>query len=140
MSTSSDVLKEVQRLREEIRHHDYLYHVADDPEISDAAYDRLMKQLKRLEAENPKPVTPDSPTRGLGGAPRDGFQTGQHKTPMVSLDNAFSMEDLANFDRRMRQATGREKIKYTTEYRFDGLSMSLLYEKGYFEVVVTRGD
>ena len=140
MSKSSDVLKEVQRLREEIRHHDYLYHVADDPEISDAAYDRLMKQLKQLEAENPKLVTPDSPTQRLGGAPREGFQVVQHRTPMISLDNAFSMEDLANFDRRMRQATGREKIEYTTEHKFDGLSMSLLYEKGLFVRGVTRGD
>jgi DNA ligase (NAD+) len=140
MSKSSDVLKEVQRLREEIRRHDYLYHVADDPEISDAAYDRLMKQLKQLEAQNPKLVTPDSPTQRLGGAPREGFQTVQHRTPMVSLDNAFSMEDLANFDRRMRQATGREKIEYTTEHKFDGLSMSLLYEKGSFVRGVTRGD
>ncbi len=140
MSKSSEVIKEIQHLREEIRHHDYLYHVADDPEISDAAYDRLMKRLKQLEAENPKLVTPDSPTQRLGGAPREGFQTVQHRTPMVSLDNAFSMEDLANFDRRMRQATGREKIEYTTEHKFDGLSMSLLYEKGSLVRGVTRGD
>jgi len=140
MSKSSEVIKEIQQLREGIRHHDYLYHVADDPEISDAAYDRLMKRLKQLEAENPKLVTPDSPTQRLGGAPREGFQTVQHRTPMVSLDNAFSMEDLANFDRRMRQATGREKIEYTTEHKFDGLSMSLLYEKGSLVHGVTRGD
>jgi len=140
MSKSSEVAKEIQHLREEIRHHDYLYHVADDPEISDAAYDRLMKRLKQLEAENPKLVTPDSPTQRLGGAPREGFQTVQHRTPMVSLDNAFSMEDLANFDRRMRQATGREKIEYTTEHKFDGLSMSLMYEKGSLVRGVTRGD
>jgi DNA ligase (NAD+) len=140
MSKSSGVVKEIQRLREEIRHHDYLYHVADDPEISDAAYDRLMKRLKQLEAENPKLVTADSPTQRLGGAPREGFQTVQHRTPMVSLDNAFSMEDLANFDRRMRQVTGREKIEYTTEHKFDGLSMSLLYEKGSLVRGVTRGD
>ena len=140
MSKSSEVVKEIQHLREEIRHHDYLYHVADDPEISDAAYDRLMKRLKQLEAVNPKLVTSDSPTQRLGGAPREGFQTVQHRTPMVSLDNAFSMEDLANFDRRMRQATGREKIEYTTEHKFDGLSMSLLYEKGSLVRGVTRGD
>jgi len=90
MSKSSDIAKELQRLREKLRHHEYLYHVADDPEISDAAYDRLMNQLKSLEAENPKLVTPDSPTQRIGGAPREGFQTVQHRTPMVSLDNAFS--------------------------------------------------
>ena len=140
MSKSSDIAKELQRLREKLRHHEYLYHVADDPEISDAAYDRLMNQLKSLEAENPKLVTPDSPTQRIGGAPREGFQTVQHRTPMVSLDNAFSFEELANFDRRVRQATGREKIEYTTEHKFDGLSMSLLYENGSLMAGVTRGD
>ncbi|HEX2776852.1 MAG TPA: NAD-dependent DNA ligase LigA [Candidatus Acidoferrales bacterium] len=140
MSKSSDIAKELQRLREKLRHHEYLYHVADDPEISDAAYDRLMNQLKSLEAENPKLVTPDSPTQRIGGAPREGFQTVQHRTPMVSLDNAFSFEELANFDRRVRQATGREKIEYTTEHKFDGLSMSLLYENGSLVAGVTRGD
>jgi DNA ligase (NAD+) len=140
MSKSSDIAKEVQRLREKLRHHEYLYHVADDPEISDAAYDRLMNQLKKLEAENPKLVTPDSPTQRVGGAPREGFQTVHHRTPMVSLDNAFSLEELANFDRRVRQATGREKIEYTTEHKFDGLSMSLLYENGSLVRGVTRGD
>jgi DNA ligase (NAD+) len=140
MSKSSDVAKEIERLREKLRHHEYLYHVADDPEISDAAYDRLMNQLKSLEAENPKLVTPDSPTQRVGGAPRAGFQTVRHRTPMVSLDNAFSFEELANFDRRVRQATGREKIEYTTEQKFDGLSMSLLYEHGSLVAGVTRGD
>jgi DNA ligase (NAD+) len=140
MSKSSEIAKELARLREKLRHHEYLYHVADDPEISDAAYDRLMNQLKNLEAENPKLVTPDSPTQRIGGAPREGFQTVQHRTPMVSLDNAFSFEELASFDRRVRQATGREKIEYTTEHKFDGLSMSLLYENGSLVAGVTRGD
>ena len=140
MSKSSEIAKEVDRLREKLRHHEYLYHVADDPEISDAAYDRLMNRLKSLEAENPKLVTPDSPTQRIGGAPREGFQTVVHRTPMLSLDNAFSLDELANFDRRVRQATGREKIEYTTEHKFDGLSMSLLYENGLLVKGVTRGD
>jgi DNA ligase (NAD+) len=140
MSKSREITKEVERLREKLRHHEYLYHVADDPEISDAAYDRLMNRLKKLEAENPKLVTADSPTQRIGGAPREGFQTVVHRTPMVSLDNAFSFEELANFDRRVRQATGREKIEYTTEHKFDGLSMSLLYENGLLVRGVTRGD
>ncbi|HXN64022.1 MAG TPA: hypothetical protein VN862_01725, partial [Candidatus Acidoferrales bacterium] len=139
MSKSREITKEAERLREKLRHHEYLYHVADDPEISDAAYDRLMNQLKKLEAENPKLVTADSPTQRIGGAPREGFQTVLHRTPMVSLDNAFSFEELANFDRRVRQATGREKIEYTTEHKFDGLSMSLLYEDGLLVKGVTRG-
>jgi len=140
MAKNSAVAKEIERLREKIRHHEYLYFVNDDPEISDAAFDKLVNQLKKLEAENPKLVTPDSPTQRAGGAPREGFQQVRHKTPMISLDNAFSFEDLANFDRRVRELTGREKVEYVTEHKFDGLSMSLIYEKGAFVRGVTRGD
>src|SRR5271170_6934093 len=86
---TSEVSSEIERLREKIRHHEYLYHVADDPEISDASFDKLLNKLKLLEKENPKLITPDSPTQRVGGAPRDGFQTVAHKTPMGSLDNAF---------------------------------------------------
>src|SRR5271156_778034 len=139
MSKSSDIAKELERLREKLRHHEYLYHVADDPEISDAAYDRLMNQLKNLEAANPKLLTPDSPTQRIGGAPREGFQTVPQRKPMDSLASPFSYENLANFDRRGRQATGREKIEYTTEHKFDGLSMSLLYENGLLVKGGTRG-
>jgi DNA ligase (NAD+) len=132
--------KEIERLREKIRKHEYLYYVADDPEISDAEFDRLMNQLKKLESENPRLITPDSPSQRVGGAPREGFQTVKHATPMVSLDNAFSFEELAQFDRRVRELTGREKIEYIAEHKFDGLSMSLLYEKGTLVRGVTRGD
>ncbi len=132
--------KELEKLREKIRHHEYQYHVVDDPEISDAAFDRLMNKLKALEAEFPKLVTPDSPTQRVGGAPRAGFTTVAHKTPMGSLDNAFSFEELANFDRRVRELTGREDIEYVTEHKFDGLSMSLVYENGRLARAVTRGD
>jgi DNA ligase (NAD+) len=140
MAENSAVAREIERLREKIRHHEYLYYVNDDPEISDAAFDRLMNQLKKLEAENPKLVTPDSPTKRVGGVPREGFQTVRHKTPMISLDNAFSFDELANFDRRVRELTGREKVEYVTEHKFDGLSMSLIYEKGGLVRGVTRGD
>ena len=140
MSKSPNVAKEIERLRNELRHHEYLYYVEDDPEISDAAYDRLMNQLKALEDANPKLRTPDSPTQRVGGAPREGFQTVSHKTPMGSLENAFSMEELEAFDRRVRDLTGREKVEYVTEHKFDGLSMSLLYEKGLLVSGVTRGD
>src|SRR3984957_5849078 len=132
--------KDVDRLREKIRRHEYLYNVLDDPEISDAEFDRLMNQLKEFEAKNPKLVTPDSPTQRVGGQPREGFQTFQHKIPMGSLDNAFSFDTLANFDRRVRELTGREKVDYTTEHKFDGLSLSLQYEKGVLVRGVTRGD
>ncbi|MGB6392680.1 MAG: NAD-dependent DNA ligase LigA [Candidatus Acidiferrales bacterium] len=139
-SKSSEAANKIASLREKIRHHEHLYYVKDDPELSDAGFDRLIQQLKKLEEENPKLVTPDSPTQRVGGKPRDGFQTGQHKTPMVSLDNAFSFEELANFDKRVRELTGREEIEYIAEHKFDGLSMSLQYEKGTLARAVTRGD
>ncbi|MGC2332863.1 MAG: NAD-dependent DNA ligase LigA [Candidatus Acidiferrales bacterium] len=135
-----DATKEVERLREKIRQNEYLYYVADDPKISDAEFDRLMERLKKLEAENPKLRTPDSPTQRVGGAPREGFQEVRHSVPMVSLDNAFSFETLGEFDRRVRELTGRDKIDYIAEHKFDGLSLSLLYEKGALVRGVTRGD
>jgi len=138
--SKSGAAKEIDALREKIRRHEYLYYVADDPEITDAAFDRLMERLKQLEAEHPELVTPDSPTQRVGGAPREGFQEVRHKTPMVSLDNAFSFEALADFDRRVHELTGREKVDYVAEHKFDGLSLSLLYEGGKLVRGVTRGD
>ncbi|MGA8222086.1 MAG: NAD-dependent DNA ligase LigA [Candidatus Acidiferrales bacterium] len=140
MPKNRDAAKEIERLREDIRRHEHLYYVEDDPKISDAAFDRMMNQLKDLEAKHPDLVTPDSPTQRVGGSPRDGFTEVRHKTPMVSLDNAFSFEELRAFDRRVREITGREKIEYIGEHKFDGLSMSLLYEKGILTRGVTRGD
>jgi DNA ligase (NAD+) len=139
-TSHSNAAKEIERLREEIRHHEYLYYVVDNPEISDAAFDRLMNRLKDLEEQHPELVTPDSPTQRVGGAPRAGFQEVRHTTPMVSLDNAFSIEALRDFDRRVRETTGREKVDYIAEHKFDGLSMSLIYEGGRLVRGVTRGD
>lgn len=139
-SHSGGVAGEIERLREEIRHHEYLYYVADNPEISDAQFDRLMNRLKELEAQHPELITSDSPTQRVGGAPREGFQKVRHTTPMISLDNAFSVEALNDFDRRVRETTGREKIDYIAEHKFDGLSMSLVYEDGRLTRAVTRGD
>ena len=134
------VAAEMDRLREEIRHHEYLYYVQDDPDISDAAFDRLVTGLKQLETEHPDLVTPDSPTQRVGGQPREGLQPVRHTTPMISLDNCFSIADLRNFDRRVRELTGREKVDYVAEHKFDGLSLSLIYEKGRLGRGVTRGD
>jgi len=131
---------EIEDLRDKLRHHEYLYHVLDQPEISDAAYDRLMNRLKELEAAHPALITPDSPTVRVGATPREGFQTVQHARPMLSLDNAFSYETLADFDRRVRQGSGREKIEYIAEHKFDGLSISLQYVNGGLARGVTRGD
>ena len=140
MSKKQDAVKEIERLREEIQRHEYLYYVADDPEISDAAFDRLMKQLQQLEDQHPTLLTSDSPTQRVGGTPREGFQEVRHKTPMVSLDNVFSFEALGEFDRRVRELTGRDKVDYIAEHKFDGLSLSLLYEDGKLVRGVTRGD
>lgn len=140
MSQIRDAAKEIERLREEIRRHEYLYYVLDNPEISDAAFDRLMVRLRELENQHPGLLTPDSPSQRVGGAPREGFQSVRHKVPMVSLDNAFSFEALGEFDRRVRELTGRARVDYVAEHKFDGLSLSLLYEKGRLTRCVTRGD
>src|SRR5205807_8320751 len=120
----ANVKKEIAELREKLRYHEYRYYVLDEPEISDAAYDRLMNRLKELEAAHPELITPDSPTVRVGATPREGFQTVQHARPMLSLDNAFSYEQLQDFDRRVRQSSGREKIEYIAEHKFDGLGMA----------------
>ena len=140
MPSQREAAKEIERLRSEIRRHEYLYNLLDDPEISDAEFDRLMNRLKELEAEFPKLKTPDSPTTRVGGNVREGFVKVQHAVPMVSLDNAFSFESLGDFDRRVCELTGREKIDYVAEHKFDGLSISLRYENGSLARGVTRGD
>ena len=132
--------KEAEELREKIRRHEYLYYVEDAPEISDAAFDRLMNRLKEIEAEHPELATPDSPTTRVGGTPREGFTTVRHARPMLSLDNAFSYDALRDWDRRVRQGSGREDIEYIAEHKFDGLSISLQYESGVLVRGVTRGD
>jgi DNA ligase (NAD+) len=132
--------EKIEKLRETIREHEFRYYVLDDPRISDAAYDRLMNELKELEAAHPDLITPDSPTVRVGGAPREGFQTVRHARPMLSLDNAFSFDELRNFDRRVREGIGRKEIEYIAEHKFDGLSISLQYEGGKLARGVTRGD
>lgn len=140
MARNAKLAKQIEKLREELRRHEYLYYVQDDPEISDVKFDKMMAELKRLEAEHPELVTADSPTQRVGGAPRKGFETRQHTPPMMSLDNTYSMEELEDFDRRVRELSGRERVDYVTENKFDGLSMSLVYEGGVLARGVTRGD
>jgi DNA ligase (NAD+) len=139
LSTSA-AKQQADKLREQIRRHEYLYYVEDQPKVSDAEFDRLMERLKKLEAEHPEIVTPDSPTQRVGGAPREGFQTVRHARPMMSLDNAFSYEALGEFDRRVRELAGRERVDYVVEHKFDGLSIALHYEDGALARGVTRGD
>ena len=140
MASSATLSREVEKLREQIRKHEYLYYVQDAPEVSDAEFDKLMRRLKAIEEEHPEFVAPDSPTQRVGGVPREGFQTYRHARPMMSLDNALSFEELREFDRRARESTGREKLEYVAEHKFDGLSMALIYENGLLVRGVTRGD
>jgi DNA ligase (NAD+) len=136
----ASIKKEVEKLREKLRYHEYRYYVLDEPEISDGAYDRLMNRLKELEEAHPELVTPDSLTVRVGGAPREGFTKVQHARPMLSLDNAFSYDALRDWDKRVREGSGQERIEYIAEHKFDGLSISLQYEEGALVRGVTRGD
>src|SRR6195256_4005893 len=119
--------KKIESLREKIRHHEYRYYVLDDPEISDADFDKLMNELKRLEAENPKLITPDSPTQRVGGKPREGFVKAKHSSPMLSLDNAYNEEELRDWERRVDELSGRTHLEYIRELKLDGLALSLVF-------------
>ncbi|MGA1769529.1 MAG: NAD-dependent DNA ligase LigA [Steroidobacteraceae bacterium] len=132
---------EIESLRLQIAHHDYRYFVLDDPEVPDAEYDRLMRRLRQLESEHPALVTPDSPTQRVGGRPLDKFQEVRHLSPMLSLENAFSSDDVRGFDRRIKERleTGDE-LMYACEPKMDGLAISILYEGGVLIRAATRGD
>jgi len=136
----ASVKREIEDLREKLRYHEYRYYVLDEPEISDAAYDRMMNRLKELETAHPELVTPDSLTVRVGGAPREGFTKVRHARPMLSLDNAFSYDALREWDRRVREGSGQQKIEYIAEHKFDGLSISLQYKNDVLVRGVTRGD
>ena len=130
----------IDDLRRQLRHHEHRYYVLDQPEIDDAEYDALMNELKRLEAENPELVTPDSPTQRVGGAPREGFFKEAHSTPMLSLDNVYSEGELREWVRRCEGLAGSDRLQYICEMKLDGLSMALRYREGVFERAITRGD
>jgi len=132
--------KRLEKLRQEIHRHDYLYYVLDKPTISDAEYDKLFRELKNLEEQFPDLITLDSPTQRVGGEPLKSFKTVTHKEPLLSLDNAMSEEELQEFDRRVREGLAEKKIDYVCELKIDGLAITLTYKKGKFEVGSTRGD
>jgi DNA ligase (NAD+) len=138
--SSSAIEKKIEALREKIRHHEYRYYVLDAPEISDAEFDALMNELKRLEAEHPKLITRDSPTQRVGGKPREGFVKAKHSSPMLSLDNAYSEEELRDWERRVHELSGRTDIEYMCELKLDGMSLALVYHDGRLERGITRGD
>jgi DNA ligase (NAD+) len=137
--------KQIEKLREELRRHEHLYYVLDAPEISDQEYDALMNRLKKLEAEHPELVTPDSPTQRVGGKPAEGFSKVRHSRPMLSLDNAYSVEELRDWDRRVHELAGNLPVDYTTELKLDGLSVALQFWAdasggAMLTAGVTRGD
>jgi DNA ligase (NAD+) len=140
MPVVKDLQKKIEALREKIRHHEHLYYVLDNPEISDAEYDKLMQQLKDLENEHPALVTPDSPTQRVGGKPREGFVKVRHSTPMLSLDNTYNEEELRDWERRVHELSGRSDVDYVCELKLDGMSLALVYEDGRLARGVTRGD
>lgn len=140
------LLKErITQIRDEIRHHNHLYYVDDDPQIPDAEYDRLMRELQALEAEHPELITTDSPTQRVGATPLDAFTQVTHEVPMLSLGNVFSEDELQAFDKRLRERLQKEniafdEIEYVAEPKLDGLAVSLLYKDGILVRAATRGD
>jgi DNA ligase (NAD+) len=135
-----NVEKEIEKLRAEIRHHEYHYYVLSEPEISDFEFDGLMRRLQELEAQHPELLRPDSPSQRVGGLPAEEFLKVRHSSPMLSLDNTYSVDDLRDFDRRVRELAGRENVEYVAELKLDGLSLALTYEDGALVHGVTRGD
>ncbi len=135
-----DVERQMEALRDEIRRHEHLYYVLDAPELSDADFDRLMQDLKRLEDEHPQLITADSPTQRVGGKPREGFVKVEHSRPMLSLDNAYNEQELRDWDRRARELAGPAKLEYVCEFKLDGMSLALTYREGKLQTGVTRGD
>jgi DNA ligase (NAD+) len=132
--------KRVQELRQELEHHEYLYYVLDQPKVSDAEFDGLMRELRELEDAHPELRTADSPTQRVGGQPREGFVKVPHSSAMLSLDNALNEEELRDFDARVRGLLKAESYEYVAELKLDGLSMAAQYKSGRFEQALTRGD
>jgi DNA ligase (NAD+) len=137
---SNETRKRVERLRNEIHYHDYKYYVENNPEISDYQYDKLVKELKELEERYPTLKTSTSPTQRVGGAPVEGFPTVEHRVPMLSLENAYSEEEIREFERRLHRELPGEEFEYVVELKIDGVSFCLIYEDGLLVRGSTRGD
>ena len=140
MTAAPDTRERIRRLREEIERHNHQYYVLDQPLVSDAEYDRLFRELQDLETRHPELVTTDSPTQRVGAKPLAAFAPARHHMPMLSLNNAFHRDEVAAFDRRVREALGVEAVDYSAEPKFDGLAVNLTYEQGVLVQGATRGD
>ncbi len=137
---AKDVKKQIEQLRSEIRRHDYLYYVLNQPEISDREYDRFFTELKSLEKAHPQFVTPDSPTQRVSGQPLERFNSVRHAVPMLSMDNTYNADELKAFDERVRRQLGSDDYDYVVELKIDGVAINLRYEKGELVTAATRGD
>ncbi len=138
---SPQIIAEIQDLRAALHRHNYRYYVLDDPEISDAEYDRLLQELIRLEEKYPQLKRPDSPTVRVGAPPLDKFDSVAHSIPMLSLDNGFNDDDILEFDKRVSRNLGdTDNIIYTAEPKMDGVAVELIYENGKLVTAATRGD
>src|SRR5437588_10782878 len=124
-TATKDIEKELETLRDEIRYHEHCYYVLGQPEIREAGFDKLIDKLKKLEAEHPELVTPDSSTQRVGGKPREGFVKVRHSSPMLSLDNTYSEEELRAWERRVHELSGRKDVEYVRELKLDGMSPAL---------------
>jgi DNA ligase (NAD+) len=140
LAKTASVGQQIEKLREEIRHHEELYYVIDNPQISDAEYDALLEKLQKLEQKHPDQITPDSPTQRVGGRPAEGFAKVVHRRPMLSLDNSYNIDELRAFDVRCQRLAEGRKLEYVAELKIDGLSLALHYENQLLLRGVTRGD
>jgi len=130
-----------QKLTQQLHHHNYRYHTLDQPEITDAEYDRLMQQLLEIEKQYPELVTPESPSQRVGSIPLEGFIEASHASPMLSLENAFNHQDLENFDIRIKRFLAREEdLEYICEPKLDGVAVALTYQQGKLIRGATRGN
>jgi DNA ligase (NAD+) len=134
------IAQRAAKLRTDLDAHNYRYYVEDTPAVGDAEYDNLFRELQAIERDYPQLATPDSPTQRVGGQPATEFDPVTHRVPMLSLNNAFADEEVEGFDRRVRTALGAERVDYAVEPKFDGLAVSLVYERGQFALGATRGD
>jgi DNA ligase (NAD+) len=137
---TADVKKRIEKLRAEIRRHDYLYYVLNQPQISDQQYDKLFAELKAIEEKHPQFITPDSPTQRVSERPLEGFATVRHAVPMLSMDNTYSDDELRAFDERVAKGLGSQSYDYVVELKIDGVASSLRYERGLLVTGATRGD
>ncbi len=138
--TLEEARKEIERLRELIRYHEYKYYVEAQPEISDYEFDMLMKRLEALEAQFPELITPDSPTQRVGEQPLEGFPTAEHHPPMLSLENVYSYEEFLEYHNRVKRMLSGEDVEYVVEMKIDGVSIAVQYENGIYTKAITRGD